>query len=131
VEQLQLLLAAEAPDLLFTHWPIDTHMDHQVASLLTLRCYYMLARRPQLYLFEVNTGSQSMGFVPNTYVDVSGFLEKKKSALLAHQSQGGEEIWKQHHEPIALFRGREAGLKAAEAFFHLERPTSAVNLPGL
>src|SRR2546425_2543635 len=29
VEELQKLLAAEAPDLVFTHWPVDTHMDHQ------------------------------------------------------------------------------------------------------
>ncbi len=129
--ELQQLLAAEAPDLLFTHWPIDTHGDHQVASLLTLRAYFSMTSRAHLYFFEVNTGSQSEGFAPNLYVDISAVLETKKAALLAHTSQNGQEIWKKHHEAIAEFRGREAGVKAAEAFFHLSRPNRASRLPGL
>src|SRR6476659_6246662 len=31
VEELSKLIGAEEPDVIFTHWPIDTHMDHQVA----------------------------------------------------------------------------------------------------
>src|SRR5437899_5643863 len=31
VDSLRELLMAEAPDLVFTHWPIDTHIDHQIA----------------------------------------------------------------------------------------------------
>lgn len=131
VEVLQSLLAPEAPDILFTHWPVDTHMDHQVASILTIRSYLGLASHPELYLFEVNTGSQSLGFQPNTYVDVTAVLPKKKGALLAHKSQDGDNIWRTHHEPIAKFRGREAGVGAAEAFFHLDRKSAVNKLPGL
>lgn len=131
IEQFRKLLITTVPDVLFTHWPIDTHMDHQVASLLTIRSYLALDPKPQLYLFEVNTGSQSMGFVPNTYVDVTSVLDKKKSALLAHQSQQGEAIWREHHGPITEFRGRESGASAAEAFFHVDRPATALFLPGL
>src|SRR5690348_7124298 len=29
------LLAASSPDIVFTHWPLDTHRDHRTASLLT------------------------------------------------------------------------------------------------
>jgi LmbE family N-acetylglucosaminyl deacetylase len=130
IEEMKQLLAAESPDLLFTHWPIDTHPDHQAASLLTQRAYFSMAERTQLYLFEVNTGSQSQGFVPNVYVDISSVVELKKSALFAHVSQDGRGIWKQHHEPIASFRGREAGVGAAEAFFHLARPSRGSRLPG-
>jgi LmbE family N-acetylglucosaminyl deacetylase len=120
-----------APDILITHWPVDTHMDHQIASMLTIRAYLALSRRPELYFFEVNTGSQSLGFQPNTYIDVTPVLAKKKAALLAHRSQDGEEIWRKHHQPVAEFRGREAGVTAAEAFFHLNRPTAASKLPGV
>src|SRR5882757_7878401 len=35
VDAMKRLLATEHPDVLFTHWPVDTHMDHQVASMLT------------------------------------------------------------------------------------------------
>ena len=38
-QSFQALLAAENPDVLFAHWPIDTHPDHQLASILTLRAY--------------------------------------------------------------------------------------------
>jgi LmbE family N-acetylglucosaminyl deacetylase len=90
-----------------------------------------LSTRPQLYLFEVNTGSQTFGFSPNTYVDITRTLEKKKSALFAHKSQHGEGIWRDHHELIASWRGREAGVKAAEAFFCVNRDLSVSGLPGL
>jgi LmbE family N-acetylglucosaminyl deacetylase len=29
------ILLGEKPDLVFTHWPVDTHRDHRAASLLT------------------------------------------------------------------------------------------------
>lgn len=127
VEDLVQLLSGEKPDVLFTHWPIDTHLDHQVASLLAIRAYLALTQRPQFYFFEVNVGSQSMGFAPNTYVDITTVLDKKKAALFAHRSQDGEAVWREHHEIMANFRGREAGVKAAEAFFHLKDGA----LPGL
>lgn len=131
VEEMTKLLAAANPDVLFTHWPVDTHMDHQIASMLAIRAYLALPRRPQLYFFEVNTGSQSLGFTPNTYIDITPVREKKKAALFAHRSQDGEGIWKKHHEVIADFRGREAGVSAAEAFFHLSRDSKTRKLPGL
>jgi len=130
VESMTKVLAEEQPDVVFTHWPVDTHMDHQVASILTIRAYMALGERPHLYFFEVNTGSQSQGFLPNTYVDVTSVLEKKKTALFAHVSQDGEGIWREHHEIIAQWRGREAGVAAAEAFVHLNRDSKINKLPG-
>jgi LmbE family N-acetylglucosaminyl deacetylase len=125
------LLSAEKPDVLFTHWPIDTHFDHQVASMLAYRAYLSLPRRPGLFYFEVNTGSQTQGFSPNVYVDITRTREKKRAALLAHESQDGAGIWRTHHEPVAAFRGREAGVEAAEGFVHLTRDAATARLPGL
>src|SRR2546423_981839 len=118
VNKMSNLLAAERPDVVFTHWPIDTHMDHQVASMLTIRACMALKDAP-LYFFEVDAGSQTRGFNANTYVDISESVEKKKSALFAHKSQDGQGIWREHHEIMAAWRGREAGVKAAEAFVRL------------
>ncbi|PYO88701.1 MAG: PIG-L family deacetylase [Gemmatimonadetes bacterium] len=131
VDAMQRLLAAQAPDVLFTHWPVDTHMDHQVASILTIRAWMAGGSRPPLlYFFEVNAGSQTEGFFPNTYVDVSPVLDQKKRALFAHVSQDGQGIWREHHEVMAAWRGREVGIAAAEAFVHLNRDQTN-NLPGL
>ena len=131
VETMTKLLGEEQPDAIFTHWPVDTHMDHQAASMLTIRGWMGLGEKSLLYFFEVNTGSQSQGFLPNTYVDVTPVLEKKKQALFAHVSQDGQGIWREHHEIIAHWRGREAGVHAAEAFVHLDRTGPRSKLPGV
>jgi len=127
-EMTRLLTAAE-PDVLFAHWPVDTHMDHQVASLLTYRAWMRLPHA-RLYFFEVNLGSQTRGFHPDTYVDISAVTEQKKSALFAHVSQDGQNIWREHHELMGQWRGRECGVAAAEAFVHLSRDTQLSGLPG-
>jgi LmbE family N-acetylglucosaminyl deacetylase len=125
------LLAVEKPDVLLAHWPLDTHPDHQVASLLSLRAYLSAGRRYPLYFFEVNSGSQTLGFVPTAYVDISSVRDKKKKALFAHRSQNGERIYKVHHEVMETFRGRELGVAAAEAFVALVRDHRGGRLPGL
>jgi len=130
VDAMVRLLASNRPDVVFTHWPVDTHPDHQVASVLAIRAWMGLSAS-QLYFFEVNSGSQTEGFLPNTYVDISAVVEQKKAALFAHQSQDGEGIWKEYHQIMAQWRGREAGAAAAEAFVHLNRDIDAIPLPGL
>lgn len=129
VAAMTKLLAAEKPDVVFTHWPVDTHMDHQVASLLAMRAAISL-RVARVYFFEVNAGSQTSAFQPNTYVDITAVLEKKKSALLAHASQDGAGIWRKHHEPMAQWRGREMGVVAAEGFVRLHHGDVGARLPG-
>jgi LmbE family N-acetylglucosaminyl deacetylase len=124
------LLDAEAPDVVFTHWPIDTHLDHEIASLLTIRAYVARERRFPVYFFEVNTGSQTMGFAAAHYVDITQVREKKKAALFAHKSQRGEDIYRQHHEVLENFRGREARVAAAEAFVLLPSARGGERLPG-
>ena len=36
MEKMGKWVASEKPDVVFAHWPIDTHMDHQVASVLAM-----------------------------------------------------------------------------------------------
>ncbi|MBI3681132.1 MAG: PIG-L family deacetylase, partial [Acidobacteria bacterium] len=120
----------EEPDVVFTHWPIDTHLDHQVAGILTIQAYLAAPSRFRLYFFEVNGGFQTMDFNPTDYVDITAVREKKKAALFAHKSQNGEEIYRKHHEIMENFRGREARVAAAEAFVRMARDTPG-RLPGL
>jgi LmbE family N-acetylglucosaminyl deacetylase len=130
VNAMAAILTTEAPDVVFTHWPIDTHMDHEVASLLTIRAYVATNRRFPIFFFEVDAGAQTMGFAPAHYVDVTNVRAKKKAALFAHKSQDGERIYREHHEVMENWRGREARVAAAEAFMLLPSAHGPDRLPG-
>jgi LmbE family N-acetylglucosaminyl deacetylase len=125
------LIQAEAPDVVFAQWPVDSHPDHQVGSLLAMRAYFAAKPKFVLYFYEVNGGFQSMGFNPTHYVDITSVREKKKAALFAHRSQDGEGIYREHHEIMENYRGREGGVPAAEAFVRLARDGRIDLLPGL
>jgi LmbE family N-acetylglucosaminyl deacetylase len=130
VTAMTKLLAAEKPDVVFAHWPVDTHLDHQIASVLATRAC-MALRTPSVFYFEVNPGSQTSAFQPSVYVDITTVIEKKRAALLAHVSQDGAAIWRVHHEAAAQWRGREHGVVAAEAFVPLQRGDRAGAMLGL
>jgi LmbE family N-acetylglucosaminyl deacetylase len=130
-DSLRKLILAEDPDVVFTHWPIDTHLDHQAASTLAFRAWLAARGRFELYYYEVDLGAQTMGFHPTDYVDVTSVREKKKAALFAHKSQDGERVYREYHQAMENFRGRESGCGAAEAFVHLARVHTTTKLPGL
>lgn len=116
LNKLQGLIYNEKPDVVFTHWPIDTHQDHQAASLLTIQSWVRAQQKFLLYFFEVCTGEQTMTFHPTDYVDITDTQEQKRNALYAHLSQDPPGIYACGHADMEEFRGRELGVKAAEAF---------------
>ena len=63
------LLAAENPDTVFTHWPIDRHRDHRAVSLLTLDAWWKAGKNFALYYYEV--AEDTTMFSPAEYVDIS------------------------------------------------------------
>jgi LmbE family N-acetylglucosaminyl deacetylase len=118
-ERFTTLMRGLQPDIVLTHWPIDTHADHQVASLLSFRAWLALRQSFTLCYFEVNAGEQTRGFSPTDYVDITPVADVKRRAVLAHVSQDGAGIMRDHHVPMATFRGREIGVAQAEAFVRL------------
>ena len=121
-EAFDSLIKAQQPDLVFTHWPVDTHRDHCAASLLTYQSWLRGGQRCALAYFEVMSGEQTQQFHPNFYVDVSETWEKKKDACFAHASQGPADFYP-YHEEMERFRGLEHRCKRAEAFvIHSQGP---------
>jgi len=104
------------PDIVFTHWPIDSHKDHQAASILTSQAWMRSGKKFDLYYFEVLSGIQTVGFHPTDYVDITSTQETKRKAVYAHTSQHPETIYSHGHQLMEQFRGLEAGYTAAEAF---------------
>jgi LmbE family N-acetylglucosaminyl deacetylase len=117
--KIEKLVAEENPDMVFTHWPIDSHKDHQAASLLMIQTWVRSAKKFPLYFFEVCTGVQTMGFRPTDFVDITNTQEQKRKAVYCHLSQDPPGIYGCGHAAMEDFRGRELGVKAAEAFVYM------------
>ncbi|HTD40297.1 MAG TPA: PIG-L deacetylase family protein [Mucilaginibacter sp.] len=117
--KVQKLIADEKPDLVFTHWPVDSHKDHQIASLLMIQTWVRSGKKFPLYFFEVCTGEQTMIFRPTDYVDITDTQEQKRQAVYCHKSQDPPGIYGCGHAAMEDFRGRELGVKAAEAFVYM------------
>ena len=119
LKKLSNLIMSEKPDILFTHWPLDTHKDHQIASLMAIQTWNRANTKFDLYFFEVCIGEQTLIFKPTDYVDISDFQEQKKKAVYCHVSQDPPGIYQCGHAAMEDFRGRELGVKAAEAFVRM------------
>jgi LmbE family N-acetylglucosaminyl deacetylase len=130
-EEMAKLIIAQKPDIVFTQWPVDSHVDHQVTGLLALTAWVRSNRQFNLYYYEVNTGSESMGFVPTDYVDITSVRQKKKEMMFAHQTQSPQETYDDFFKPMEEFRGLEAGVKAAEAFVHFKTKADRASIMGL
>jgi LmbE family N-acetylglucosaminyl deacetylase len=109
-------IKSENPDIVFAHWPLDTHPDHVAASIMTHDAWNALGKTFKLSYFEVCAGDQTQLFHPNEYVDITDFQEQKRKAVYCHISQGPADIYACGHTASEDFRGRELGVKAAEAF---------------
>ena len=119
LQHLQTLINNEKLDVVFTHWPIDSHKDHQCAALLTIQTWVRSPIKFALYFFEVCTGEQTMGFNPTDFVDITGTQETKRKSVYCHTSQDPASIYACGHASMEDFRGRELGVKAAEGFVRM------------
>jgi LmbE family N-acetylglucosaminyl deacetylase len=115
------------PEQIFTHSPGDLNIDHQV----TCRAV-MTAARPQpgspvrrINLFEVPSSTEwalphaSSAFLPNAFIDITDFLEKKIAALghyAAEMRNWPHARSNEAVEALARHRGSSVGRPAAEAF---------------
>jgi LmbE family N-acetylglucosaminyl deacetylase len=119
ISKIRKLVEAQNPDIVFTHWPVDSHKDHQAASLMTIQAWILGNKKFDLYFFEVCLGDQTHIFHPTDYVDITDTREQKKKAVYCHTSQNPAEIYEAddcNHKLMEEFRGMEINVQAAEGF---------------
>jgi N-acetylglucosamine malate deacetylase 1 len=127
LEQVSAWLAEVKPDIVVTHWPLDTHPNHHVVSYLVWQCYKRHGGW-NLSFFEVMTDQQTIGFEPDLFLDIAPVRDVKERSLDEHKSQGPEEIW-QVHERMHRRRGAQCGVEYAEAFKLVEAKEGCPLLP--
>ncbi len=118
-----------APDTIYAPFPFDLHKDHRelfhamsVAwrtsspwgrAVRAIRCYEVQSET------HWNVPYAEAGFLPNHFVDISGFLDKKLAAMACYKSQlkpAGDARSLEAVRALAVWRGSLINRMAAEAF---------------
>ena len=120
-KEMRDIIDAEKPDVVFTHWPMDSHADHRVCYTLVFDAWRRLGYNFELYFFEAMNGIQSQLFYPTDWVDITPAAETKRKAMFCHTSQEPESWYDESHGQMELFRGLEYRCKRAEAFVYMNR----------
>ena len=114
-EAFRILLQAERPDVLFTHWPIDGHADHRAISMLAYDAWLKMDKKFGFYYYEVSDGEDTLMFSPTDFVDITRNEPRKRAACYAHASQSPDRFYALQSQ-VTRFRGVESGHLYAEAF---------------
>jgi LmbE family N-acetylglucosaminyl deacetylase len=117
VEELNAKIDEFNPDIIFTHWPHDSHKSHNNTALATLAAGRYCN---SILLFEPigPAGRSIQSFRPQVYVDISDFIEQKMAAVRAHQSELAKygKAWIDAVHGRAHLRGFDMGVEYAEVF---------------
>ena len=124
---LQGIVDKVRPEVVYTTPGNDINLDHRIVYECTL-----VATRPlpgnsiqRLLSYEIGAGSRQGlisgdgGSVPNVFVDISGYMEKKLEAMLCYESELQEYPHPRSLKGLRIVaeeRGLGMGLEAAEAF---------------
>lgn len=120
------------PDVVFIPHYGDMHLDHYIVSQASMVGLRPIREHKVLEVYSYETLSEtewniphtSNTFIPNTWVDISNYLDKKLKAMNTYSTQ----VYEFPHprslggiESLAKFRGSTIGVNAAEAFTLIRR----------
>lgn len=127
------VVADVRPDIGFMLWPHDHHRDHEVAATLAKvalrhgdRLLDKMEYRPTRTVYAFDNGPRhTIGFVPNTFVDVTAEWPQaidwlgRLMALVRNQPYDPKVLdgAQRAKEALALYRGQTCGVKYAEALW--------------
>lgn len=118
-EEFSKLLLAQQPDVVFTHWPTDSHRDHRAISSLVLDAWLSSSKKFALYYYEV--AADTLQFTATDFVDTSSVASRHREACYAHTSQQPDK-WFPLQKDITRYHGLQIGCSQAEAFFRVSQP---------
>lgn len=115
------------PDTIYMMYNHDVHSDHRVAFDAAYSCTksfrYPFVKRiimiEALSETEFALATQSTVFVPNVYVDITPYIDRKLEIMSMYEGELMEEPWPRSLSTIkalARVRGSRAGVMYAEAF---------------
>lgn len=133
-ESVARTVAEIQPETAFMLWPQDQHPDHEAASRLSHLALRLGAEvlpgrsfRPprRIYLYD-NGPRHTVGFEPNTYVDITPVWGRvlewlgRVVSLVGDGGRGRVESARRAKETLARYRGSACGVRVAEALVSAE-----------
>ena len=127
VKEIERITDSYNPTIVYTHHFADLNIDHQITSRAVQTVFRPLpdSNLKKLLFFEVLSATHwlhvnsAYAFVPDYYVDISDFLEKKLLALNDYEDEMREfphARSKKMVDALAIVRGGMMGRNACESF---------------
>ena len=113
----------------------DVHSDHAVVFNAAWSCSksFRYPTVKEVYVYETLSETEfaapyaHKGFAPNTFVDITPYLERKNAIIQVFESEVGDHPFPRRTEnmtALATLRGAQVGVRYAEAFVCLKRVVS-------
>ena len=131
ISEISKIIQKVEPDIIYVPNRSDIHTDHQVAFKAIMSCTKAF-RYPfikKIFMYECLSETEfspslpTDSFIPNVFIDITGFLEEKIKIMNQYRSETGAFPFPRSVENIralATYRGATAGVEAAEAFVLLK-----------
>lgn len=118
IDKIEKIIHKTKPDLIFTHYPKDTHQDHRNLSEATITATRYIRN---VLFYETPS---SIDFSPTVFMDIGDIIEEKLYLLKLHASQVNATRVKglsiiEAATSTAIFRGYQNRVKYAEGFVPL------------
>lgn len=117
------------PEIIYTHHPGDSNTDHGIVYRATMAAVRPIARCnkniKKVLCYEVLSSTEqsfqlpNTAFLPNVFIEIEQYLERKKEALKCYLSESQESPHPRSTEGVeylARMRGFSVKRNAAEAF---------------
>lgn len=130
IQSIDEVISDIKPNIIYTMFNNDVHSDHRVAFEAVYSCTKSF-RKPfieKVYMFEALSETEftpsipANTFVPNVYVDITDYMDKKLEIMSMYDTELMNPPYPRSLssiEALARYRGTRAGVMYAEAFMLL------------
>lgn len=126
VKKIEKIILKIKPDIIYTHYPEDLNIDHQITSKATITASRLFKNKfiKKILFFEIPSSteqSSGMGksFLPSYFVNIENYISNKIKLCKFYNKEFKKFPFPRSYETIknlAKYRGSIVGKKYVEAF---------------
>jgi len=131
IDSISKIIMKIKPEIIYLPNRSDVHTDHQISFKAICSCIknfrYPFIKKILMYESmsetEFSSALPENAFIPNVFIDISAYFEKKLEIMKIYKSEIMEEYLPRSLisiEALARFRGSRISVKYAEAFVLIE-----------